>query len=298
MTRFSAEWLSLREPFDLAARAAPATAMLDEQLQRWRAASTTPTLEVLDLACGQGANLRALAPRLGGVQRWQLLDHDAELLAAVPQVLAAWAGQQRYRFARSDGREGETLMQLGGAGFQATISCHRIDLARDLAALAVPQRSLVTASALLDLVSAPWLQALVQRSRAAEAAMCFALSVDGRTHWDPADPLDDTVHQLFSRHQRRDKGFGPALGPQATTMALQQMAQAGYHAMQAATDWVIAGARAARMQRAMIEGIAAAAQEQDPDAQAVVQPWAQRRRARVDTSRLQVGHLDIVATLR
>jgi hypothetical protein len=86
------------------------------------------------------------------------------------------------------------------------------------------------------------------------------------------------------------------LGSQAAAIAVQQLACAGYATLQTQTDWVIDGALAPEMQRAMVEGMAAAALEQDPAARDVVRSWKARRGAAIGSSRLRVGHVDIVAT--
>lgn len=280
MTGFSAEWLRLREPFDHAAREKAAGA-LAEQVARWRERSPGKALSAIDLACGHGANLRALAPRLGGVQRWRLVDHDPALLAAVSQTLAEWAHRHDYRFAIGEGVGDAQPIDITGPAFHAHVVRHRVDLAHDLATLNFGDSPLVTASALLDLVSASWLQTLIRRTRAVRGAMLFGLNVDGRMTWHPADPSDQHMHRLFSQHQRRDKGFGPALGPYAAPFALQQMASAGYDTLQTQADWVIDGAQAPEMQLAMIEDMAAAALEQEPTAQAAVLAWKARRVAGV-----------------
>ena len=294
---FSADWLHLREPFDLAARETAAAALgLPGRLARWRKQSSGQVLAVIDLACGHGANLRALAPLLGGAQHWRLVDHDPALLAAVPDALAEWARRHGYRFMREGGAGAEQSLDIAGPDFHAQVACQRVDLARDLASLDFGSAPLVTASALLDLVSAPWLQALIDKARAARAALVFGLTVDGRTAWNPADPDDALVHELFSQHQRRDKGFGPALGSQASAIALKQMACADYDTLQTQTDWVIDGALAPQMQRAMVDGMAAAALEQEPAAHVAVRSWRARRGADIGNARLRVGHVDIVAT--
>lgn len=298
MTRFSADWLGLREPFDHAAREAAAAALtLPGWLARWREEATGQPLGVVDLACGTGSNLRALMPRLGRAQRWRLLDHDPALLAALPDALAHWAQGQRYQFALEDVEGSGRTVHLTGPDFAAEITCHRVDLARDLSTLDLAATQLVTASALLDLVSLPWLQALVRRARGVRAALLFALNVDGRTTWDPADRGDAAVQRLFGQHQHRDKGFGPALGPQAPAIALQHLASAGYETRQTQTDWLIDGAGSAAMQLAVIEGTAAAALEQEPSAQGVVASWKARRVASAGATRLRVGHTDIMGTL-
>ncbi len=51
-------------------------------------------------------------------------------------------------------------------------------------------RALVTASALLDLVSERWLRALAARCAGHGAAVLFALSYDGRIVCSPEDPDD------------------------------------------------------------------------------------------------------------
>lgn len=299
MTGFSADWLRLREPFDHQARERAAAALgLPAHAERWRRGAAEAPLAVMDLACGSGANLRELAPRLGGLQRWCLVDHDPALLAAVPHALAEWATQPGHRFSS----RGDTL-HISGPGFSAEVTRRTTDLARDLATLDFASVQLVTASALLDLVSEPWLLQLAQQGRSAGTALLFALNVDGRTQWQPADPHDDAVHHAFSLHQRRDKGFGPALGPQAVPRALQVLAGAGYQVTQARSDWVIdatatplPGGNAAAMLAAMVDGIAAAAIEQAPGSAPGAQAWQARRQGTLAATRLVVGHADLIAT--
>lgn len=297
MNGFSADWLHLREPFDHAARGpAAATLALPDRLARWRRRSRGRPLAVIDLACGHGANLRTLAPLLGGAQHWRLVDHDPTLLAAVPDALAAWAHRHAYRFSLGGGAGNERAMAVCGPNFDVTVVRQHADLASGGRGLDLGQSPLVTASALLDLVSRPWLQTLVKRARAARAAVWFGLTVDGRTTWDPADPADKWVHGLFSEHQGWDKGFGPAMGTQAASVALQQLELARYETSHARTDWVVDGRQAPQMVLAMLDGMTAAAREQDPVTQEAVQSWRTRRAAVAGSSCLRVGHVDILAT--
>jgi SAM-dependent methyltransferase len=285
---FDAAWLALREPFDRQARA-PADAAL-AALPR-----ASGQLQVLDLGCGTGASLRALAPRLGGAQRWRLVDHDAALLAAVPRALQAWAEAQGWHW---QAQGGEWLLQ--GPGLRVEIVCQQADLATALTALALPQDGLVTASALLDLVSEDWVAALVAQCRAARAQVCWALSVDGRVAFEPVDAADAAVLALFCAHQRRDKGLGPALGAQAPARAQALLVAAGYRVGLQRSDWQLEAAshpNEAALVRAMVEGLAGAALEQAPAQAATVQAWRARRLAGLAATRLRVGHADLLGWL-
>lgn len=273
---FSADWLSLREPFDHAARVAAWPAL------RWPARpATAAPLQVIDLACGTGANLRFLAPRLGGRQHWLLLDHDPALLEAVSDQLRPWADQHAVQL-RRDG----DVLHMRGDGFEAEVHRQCCDLSHGLPTEVAPG-TLVTASALLDLVSAAWLAPLVAQAARAQAVALFALSVDGRVAWSPPDPLDALVLQQFTEHQQRDKGFGPALGAAATDCAAGLFARAGYDVRRAASDWLIEDEA---MACAMRDGLAQAAAEMAADTTAF-RSW----RRPLPSARLIMGHEDLLA---
>jgi hypothetical protein len=75
MTGFSADWLTLREPYDMRARNPK---VLDAAAASLEALSS---VRVVDLACGTGSTLRALGPLLPAQQSWKLIDNDLGLLA-------------------------------------------------------------------------------------------------------------------------------------------------------------------------------------------------------------------------
>src|SRR5882724_845129 len=91
---FSADWLALREPADLRAR----ERSLADRLRRRFAAY--PSLRVIDLGCGTGSNLRAVAPWLGRQQAWRLVDHDPALLREAARRLSSWADRAEGGFER------------------------------------------------------------------------------------------------------------------------------------------------------------------------------------------------------
>jgi hypothetical protein len=285
MSGFASQWLSLREPADTAARAAGLIADLraaQPGQDPWR---------IVDLGAGTGANLRYLAPRLGGQQHWTLVDNDAQLLGMLPETLARWA-HNRGLFADAD----DQGVRIHGADLDCRIEWRQLDLAEELPQLELPSGALVTASALLDLVSAPWIEALAHKCAAARAPVLFALSYDGRVTLTPGAAQDARAIALLNRHQLGDKGFGPALGPQAGVAARQCFAALGYGTQHASSDWQL-GAANATLQSELMRGWFEAACAMAPDERHALQDWHAQRRASLAAGelRITVGHEDLLA---
>jgi SAM-dependent methyltransferase len=290
---FSDDWLALREPADAAARADDLVATLGRLPP-----GPGDVLEVLDLGCGSGANLRHLAPLLGGAghaqQRWTCVDHDPALLARLPGRIRAWAEARDL-----DCAPGGSGLRVRADHWRADLAWSRVDLAAEPERLRLPRGGLVTASALLDLVSRRWLDTLLRRCRAGGCALLLVLSYDGRCSLAPAHPDDAAVIALVNRHQRTDKGFGPALGPDAGATAAHRCGVLGYRVRAAPSDWHIGPDRVG-LQRALLTGWREAAGELAPDAAAAdawLDDWLAARLAQVDAgvSELLVGHLDLLA---
>lgn len=281
MSGFSSDWLHLRAAYDDAARD---KALLD-RLRDWRVRHGG--IGILDLGCGTGASLRALAPLLRGTQHWVMADHDPALLKTIPDHTARWAAANGHEL--TDGT-------VTGKGFSASLVPHRADLSAGLDDLPLEGVRLVTASALLDLVSADWLASLVDLCRRHSLACYAALTYDGRQDWTPVDRLDAEMHALFDRHQRGTKSFGPALGPDAAQAASAAFRAAGFSVATGRSDWQLeAGDR--DMQEALLAGYVQAALEIAPERAGEIEHWRQRRRFAIGagTSRHRVGHTDLLA---
>ena len=272
METFDADWLALREPTDHRSRVG---SLLVPLCDTWRARAWS---RVLDLGSGTGSNLRYLAPRLPAGQEWVLVDHDPDHLRAcghakVPPVV------RRVTVVSGD------LRHEGLA--------------------AIEHADLVTASALLDLVSEAWLRRVVEGCAAAGRGAYFALSYDGEIRWSSAgepagqaeeDPDDALVRRAVNAHQTGDKGLGSALGPSAGVVAERLFRRAGYHTRLVPSAWRL-GAADAPLVRRLVAGWKAAAVAVGPGDEGRIHAWAERRHATVAEERftLVVGHLDLLA---
>jgi hypothetical protein len=264
MSGFSAQWLALREPHDLRARNADVLAAVAAAFR------DRPSVAVVDLACGAGASLRAVGPRLPARQSWRLVDNDLGLLART----VALAEPPRL-----------------------SVTAQAVDLARDLELALDGPLDLVACSALLDLVSEPWLERLVVEAAARRLPVYAALSYDGVATLEPSDPFDAAMVAAVNRHQRRDKGFGPALGPQAAAFAAARFEAVGYGVVQGRSDWIF-GPQDGAIQDAILAGWATAAGELGDVTLDRIAAWFTHRRELVADrrARLRIGHIDLFAT--
>jgi SAM-dependent methyltransferase len=285
MSAFSADWLALRECADARARDASLAASL------LASRPSGKTLRVVDLGSGIGANLRYMAPRLGHDQHWLLIDYDSALLDHAPVEMQAWADTHGYGVTRV--RDG---LRFDARDFSAELHWRRLDLATQLDELTLNRVDLVTASALLDLVSRDWIDELARRCWANRCAVLFALTYDGHVLWRPTLAADQDIEALLNRHQGRDKGFGPAAGPAASGYAHQYLEALGFDVQQGRSDWRLIAADA-KLQEELARGWAQAALEMDPARRSAIAAWLDVRLGHIQRqdSELTVGHIDLFA---
>jgi hypothetical protein len=260
--------LALREPADSAARAPSIAQRLDSLIRG------APITRFVDLGSGTGSNTRYLAARTSGAQDWMLVDSDEAHLAQVHSRAAHWrAGLPSLR----------------------NVETRQIDLAPNVDALPLDKGVVVTASALLDLVSSEWLKRLLVRCHSYHATVLFALSYDGRMEFSPIEPDDEWIRDLMNRHQRSDKGFGPALGAAAVALAQTCLEDLQYVVELAPSDWVL-GSSDVRIQESLLRGWAQAATEMRPSDQGRCARWLSARLGHLSrgASRMRVGHQDLI----
>lgn len=273
---FDTGWLALREPVDHRSRS---HALVDALV---RETGPRPPAEAVDLGGGTGSNIRYLAPRIPGVNRWTVVDHDPVLLSSIETPPGT-----RLRTVTGD---------LRREGLEAAAAA-----------------DLVTASALLDLVTRSWLEDLARRCAARGTPLLLALSYDGRVSWRAPAPgggpppasaetgveteEDRFVARAVNRHQAGPKGMGAALGPEAWRVAAGILESAGYRVRVEASPWVLEPTVDGPLVQALVEGWVEAAVEVHPAEARRIRAWAAGRTAdfRAGAVALEVGHRDLLA---
>lgn len=261
MSGFDKAWLALREPADRRARHGGLTEALSIYVR------SLPDPLVFDIGCGTGSTWRSLAGRLPAGARWLMLDNDPLLLDEA---------------ARRIGRD-------------AGVTFRRQDLA-DIDALPLEGVGVVTASALFDLCSEPFCAALADRLASARCGLYAALNYDGTMRWSPAHPLDAQMVALFNSHQHTDKGFGPALGPDAAACLARHLAARGFTVRVEDSPWHL-DAGSAELQAHLLRGLRRPLLEISDLPEATVDGWLEYRLGAIGTpggSGL-VGHADLLA---
>ncbi|MEV7288964.1 class I SAM-dependent methyltransferase [Streptomyces sp. NPDC093252] len=237
--RYAPEWLELREPADAAARA---TDLLDPLRARLGPATG---LVVHDLGCGTGSMGRWLAPRLDGPQHWVLHDRDPSLLH--------FAATHAPRSAAD--------------GSAVTVETRRGEVAR-LTPDALDGASLVTASALLDVLTADEIDTLAAACAGAGCPALLTLTVVGRVDLTPAHPLDGALTEAFNAHQRRTG----LLGPDAVTAACEAFSRRGATVHLRPSPWHLGPTRPA-LTTQWLRGWVTAAVEQAPHLEPRATPY-------------------------
>ncbi len=268
--RVSADWLRLREPADAAARSRE----LVRQVARDLAGSALTVVH--DLGSGSGSMGRWLGPLLQGPQHWVLHDRDLDLLAVAADdpPRAAADGAAVSVETRSGDLTGLRPEELAGA-------------------------SLVTASALLDILTADELEHLVRCCVEAGCPALVTLSVTGRVELHPADPLDGVLGAAFNDHQCRTVGARTLLGGDALGRAVERFRSHGAHVATTLSPWRL-DTRDRSLTSEWLDGWVGAACEQRPELGGEGAAYLARRTVDLEEGRLGVAvhHLDLLARPR
>lgn len=215
---------------------------------------------------------RWLAPLLAGPQHWIVHDRDAALLEVAAVDLPD--------------------------GASVTVEPRQSDITRlDRGELA--GATLITASALLDMLTGDELARLVNACAEAGCPTLLTLSVVGHVELSPPNPLDSRVAAAFNDHQRRTANGGRLLGPDALAAAVEQLRGFGMDVLVRPSPWRL-GAPEAELATEWFSGWVDAAREQEPELIAATRDYAPRRLAQAQRGQLEVvvDHADLLALPR
>lgn len=217
---------------------------------------------VLDLGSGTGSTARAMTGDVCKTWTWRFVDGDAALLQHAHDK-------------------------------HPSSECIAMNL-RDIDELPLVGVSLVTASALLDLMPEDWIISLARRLQDAALPFYACLNYDGHMQWSPTLDADAVITRDFNTHQCTDKGIGPAMGPKSGQRAAEILSDHGFDVTVSNSPWELDPGQAALSDQ-LIAGIGAAAEE---IGNPVASDWVKQRSADVARSTTVIGHTDLLAVPR
>lgn len=267
---FSADWLTLREPADHAARNKGILSLVADYFYGKQVVNIT------DIGCGTGSNLRGMFHALPPLQNWLLVDYDEKLLTAAREKLSEWADAvletSPFVIQKSDKIIEITFLQA--------------DLNKQLNVVLGYKTDLLTAAAFFDLCSKQWINGLVTQLKLRNIAFYTTLTYDGIEEWSPSHSQDAAALATFHAHQKTDKGFGLSEGPKANQTLMEAFEKVSYQNHTGKSPWIITEKQ---LMNALLNGSFNALEELKPKA---FNEWKkQHERA----TQLIVSHDDLFA---
>jgi hypothetical protein len=262
----SSDWLALREPEDARSRSG--------RLARAAARRLAPgPITIHDLGSGTGSMMRWLARLLPGPQTWVLHDWNSELIDRAASGVAPLD------------RDGRPVAMLTRTGRLADLDADHLDGA-----------SLVTASALLDVLTSDEISAVVRACVAVGCPVLLSLSVTGEVRLEPRDPRDDAAAAAFNAHQERHAGGRRLMGPAGVGLAERLFLDARWNVRTVRSPWRL-GDHEPRLLERWFDGWLDAALEQAPDLRAGGVAYRALRSEQMRRGALSaaVGHTDLLA---
>jgi hypothetical protein len=261
------DWLAARVAADNDARAATLSTLLPQLINYLiDTDAPDPTVHIIDLGAGTGANQRWLAPRLPIPQRWLHLDHNPIISRAEP--LPA-----------------ETVIIDAG-----------VEALDQLLASSHARRQLVTCSALLDVLTTEQIKAVCQTVIDNRVPAFFSLTVTGELTMSPTDPHDRLLLSAFNDHQRR----AGRVGPDASALTVDLLCAAEFALTTQQTPWRLTTDRGPAFLDQVLEERLAAAVVQEPALAATAASWLELRRTQLAAGllRVELDHCDVLGLPR
>jgi hypothetical protein len=193
-------------------------------------------------------------------------------------------------------RDADLLARLCAASASVTVEARQRDITR-LADGDLDGAGLVTASALLDMLTAEEVGRVVAACAGAGCPALLTVSVTGQVELTPPDPLDAEIAEAFNAHQRRTVGGRSLLGPDAVGATVEAFERRGASVLVRPSPWRLGGTDQAALMCVWFQGWVAAACEQRPELAGPAAEYARLRLADATAGRLGVvvHHNDLLA---
>lgn len=279
--RFDPGWLKARAIADDRSRNKALAASLHSYF------AIRADMSILDLGCGVGSNLPGLYQLLPTYQRWTLVEHDRDLLDMARDNVSKWADRAKQKSRRDD------ILVLEKDDYRIEVTFRSADMTKHLDQLLDLWPDLVVATALIDLMPKSVIEHFAGKLAARRIPFYATHTADGEVEWYPENKTDPLITQAIGKNAMRDRGFGPSLGPRATSTMAEILREQGAMVEVGPSAWELNGVDDRELLIWIADHIASIAADTRLVPETVAASWAQSR-AMAETAIL--GHEDLFAT--
>jgi hypothetical protein len=221
------DWLEERYRLDAEARNKRVEHAVLEAFQRF------PTLCVLDVGSGLGANARYYSRLFSSNQEWILVEKSKILSLRAISSLRFWAEANEWMTEElSEGLqiwlpEKEVRIKSINASFFHLSEI--VDLSRI---------NLVTANAVMDLISEDQFVTFAENLISYRIPLLATMNYESM-YFEPEEEEDVEFIALYERHMKRSQEFGSALGPDSTRQIIDFSVKRGFPVIHGQSTWKI-----------------------------------------------------------
>lgn len=193
-----------------------------------------PTLDIVDVGAGTGANFRYYFDHIRQNQRWTFIEKNAQLIEEAKACIAHFAQQKGYHLEQKH----SNLMHISAGDKQASIKIIQGCLGDIEHLVSLPDADVVTANAVFDLISYEQFDALVRKLKKEYVCLLSTLNYY-ETSFLPFSDTDARFIRWYHMHMKRPQQFGIAMGPDCCEEMLDLLHQQGMIIEQEASQWHI-----------------------------------------------------------
>ena len=224
--KFSKSWINMRIEYDNDSR----SNILNKYLKNNK---YMPDIELIDMCCGSGNFLIWSIKNKLFFKKYTLVDNDVNLLKSVKSNLRKNIPKE---FKIKSNTNNLDLILRKDKYTSSNVLIKKNDC--DKFNYKTKIFHIISYSAALDLMSKSSIKEAIKRVNNLNA-IYFSLCFNGIVKWTPANTFDKYILSFFNKHQRRDKGFGAALGLQSIDFVNRYSIKQGMKVNTKNSPWIV-----------------------------------------------------------
>tara|TARA_B100000900_G_scaffold154893_1_gene131547 strand:+ start:1629 stop:2501 length:873 start_codon:yes stop_codon:yes gene_type:complete len=224
--KFSKSWINMRLEYDNYSR----SNILNKYLKNNK---YMPDIDLIDMCSGSGNFLIWLIKNELSFNEYTLIDNDTNLLKSIKSNLRKNIPKDLKIKSNTNNMN---LILCKDKFISSKVLIKKNDC--DNFNYKTKRFHIISYSAALDLMSKSSIIKAIKRVNNLNA-IYFSLCFNGIVKWTPTNTFDKYILSFFNKHQRTDKGFGEALGPESIDFVNRYSIKQGMKVTTKHSPWII-----------------------------------------------------------